>query len=198
MDDKKMVPVEDKPAKIIKGQTKEVKKSIGKKIGEFFFEEDGKSVLSWLAEDVIKPGIKDLMYDFVVNGAKGVFYGTGRRSRSETTSSYERNRYENRFKTSNTTGRKTDNKPHRRNGGFDITEVFETHQDAQDVLDAMKKRIEKFGMTTVGDFYDFVGKTIPQGAYTTADFGWYDLSDAVVRHQYGGFYIDLPRPVHLD
>lgn len=192
----KFVPVEDKPAKIIKGSTKEVKKSVGKKIGEFFFEENGKSVVAWLVEDVLKPGIKDLFYDMIVNGARGAFYGTGRRSRSESSSSYERNRYENRFKSNSQ--RRTENKPQRRNGGFDIEEIFETHQDAQDVLDAMKLRIEKFGMTTVGDYYDFIGKTAPSGQYTTADWGWDDLTDVTVRHNRDGFYIDLPRPVHLD
>jgi hypothetical protein len=198
MDDKKLVPVEDKPAKIIKGSTKEVKKSVGKKICEFFFEENGKSVLSWLFEDVVKPGIKDLMYDFVVNGARGAFYGTGRRSRSESTSSsYERSRYENRFK-SNSSDRRTANKPQRRNGGWDIEEVFEEMRDAQDVLDAMRDRIDKFGSTTVGDFFDFIGKTIPSGQYTSADWGWDNLDDVSVRHNREGFYIDLPRPVHLD
>lgn len=195
----KLLPqAEDKPAKIIKGSTKEVKKSVGKKITEFFFEENGKSVMSWLVDDVIKPGIKDLMYDLVVNGARGMFYGTGRRSRSETrgTSSYEKSRYENRFKSSNSGC--TENKPHRRNGGFDIEEIFEEMRDAQDVLDAMRDRIDKFGSTTVGDFFDFIGKTIPSGQYTSADWGWDNLDDVSVRHNREGFYIDLPRPVHLD
>lgn len=198
MDDKKLVPVEDKPAKIIKGSTKEVKKSVGKKIGEFFFEENGKSVLGWLVEDVLKPGIKDLFYDMIVNGARGAFYGTGRRSRSESaSSSYERSRYEDRFK-SNSSDRRTVNKPKRRNGGWDIEEVFEEMRDAQDVLDAMRDRIDKFGSTTVGDFFDFIGKTIPSGQYTSADYGWDNLDDVSVRHNREGFYIDLPRPVHLD
>ena len=197
MDDKKMVPVEDKPAKIIKGSTKEVKKSVGKKIGEFFFEENGKSVLGWLVEDVLKPGIKDLFYDMIVNGARGAFYGTGRRSRSESTSSsYERSRYENRFK-SNSSDRRTANKPQRRNGGWDIEEVFEEMRDAQDVLDAMRDRIDKFGLTTVADFYDFIGKTIPPGQYTSVDYGWDDLTDVNVCHNREGFYIDLPRPKYI-
>ena len=197
--DAKDVTVEDRPTKIVKGEVKTVKKGVGKKISEFFFEENGKSVLSWVVEDVVKPGIKDLFYDCIVNGARGAFYGTGRRSKSETSSSYERSgsRYENRFKSSNTTQRRTENKPVRR-GGFDIEETFEDRQDALDVLNNMKGRIDQFGSTTVADYYDLIGKTAPSGQYTTADYGWDNLNDVVVRHNRDGFYIDLPRPVHLD
>lgn len=189
-------PEDNKPTKIIKGEVKEVKKGVGKKISEFFFEEDGKTVWRWVIDTCIKPGLIDLIYDIGVNTLRGRLYGTGSRRSNSSGSSFERNDYEGRFKSS----RETKNKPKRRglNGGFDLMEILDDHGDAEAVLDAMKERIVNFDCVTVGDYYDFLGKTIPVGAYTSADYGWYDLSDVSVRHDRNGFYIDLPRPVHLD
>lgn len=192
----KMTPVspeETKPTKVIKGEVKEVKKGIGKKISEFFFEEDGKTVWKWVLDTCIKPGLIDLVYDIGVNTLRGRLYGTGSRRSNRASSSFERNDYEDRFKSS----RETKNKPKRRGmGGFDLMEILDDHADAEAVLDAMKERIDKFDCVTVGDYYDFIGKTAP-GNYMTADWGWEDLDDVTVRHCRDGFYIDLPKPIHL-
>ena len=186
-------PEDNKPTKVIKGEVKEVKKGVGKKISEFFFEEDGKTVWKWVLDTCIKPGLIDLVYDIGVNTLRGRLYGTGTRRRESSGSSFERNDYEGRFKSS----RETRNKPKRRGaGGFDLMEIFDDHGDAEAVLDAMKERIDKFDCVTVGDYYDFLGKSAP-GNYMTADYGWEDLDGVSVRHTRDGFYIDLPKPIHL-
>lgn len=183
-----------KPTCVVKGKVKEQKKSIGKKISEFFFETNGKDVLSYVVEDVIQPRVRDLLYDIVVGTADAKIYGRGRRS-SSSGSSYERNDYENRYKKNGWND--SDRKKSGRRGAFDLIEWFEDRQDAVDVLDAMKGRIKQFGTVTVNDYYDFIGKTI-ENNYTMADFGWDNLDNATIRHNRDGYIIDLPRPIHLD
>ena len=185
-----------KPTCIVKGEVKQQKKTLGKKISEFFFETNGKDVLHYVVEDVIQPRVRDLLYDIVVGTADAKIYGRGSKS-SSSSSSYERNDYENRFKNKNRNNWNGAGERRRRGSGFDLEEWFEDKLDALDVLNAMKGRINQFGMTTVGDYYDFIGKSAP-GEYTTADFGWENLDGATVRHKRDGFYIDLPRPIRLD
>lgn len=192
---RKAEEAEEKLECVVKGEVKQKKKSVGRRISEFFFESNGKDVLSYLIEDVIRPRAKDILYDIIVGGADAKIYGRGTRRRSSSSSSYERDDYENRFKT-NRTSRRSEDKPKRR-GVFDLEEYLDDRQDAQNVLDAMKDRIKRYQSVTVGDYYDLLGKTCP-GDYTTVDYGWDDLEDVHVRHSRDGYYIDLPKPIHLD
>ena len=79
-----------KPTCIVKGEVKQQKKTLGKKISEFFFETNGKDVLHYVVEDVIQPRVRDLLYDIVVGTADAKIYGRGSKS-SRSSSSYERN-----------------------------------------------------------------------------------------------------------
>lgn len=182
---------------VVQGKVKEKKKSVGRRISEFFFESNGKDVLSYLVEDVIRPRAKDILYDIIVGGADAKIYGRGRKRRSSS-SSYERDDYENRFKTNrrSSSSSRDDDRPRRR-GVFDLEAYFDDRQDAQNVLDAMEDRIKRYQAVTIGDYYDLLGKTCP-GDYTTADYGWDNLDDVNVRHDRNGYYIDLPKPIHLD
>lgn len=181
---------------VVKGEVKQKKKSVGRRIGEFFFESNGKDVLSYLVEDVIRPRAKDILYDIVVGGAEAKIYGRGTKSSRRSGSSYERDDYENRFKNNRSSSRRSEDKPRRR-GVFDLEEYLDDRQDAQNVLDAMQDRIKRYQSVTVGDYYDLLGKTCPND-YTMSDYGWDDLEDVKVRHSREGYFIDLPKPIHLD
>lgn len=198
-DKRKQAELENqKPTRVIEGNVHRQKKGLGKKIFEFFFECSGREVLDYVIEDVVKPRIKDLFYDMFVSGASSAIYGDGKKSsrssNSNNTRSYERDNYEDRFKTS----KKEQKKPFRR-GVFDIIEYLDTKSDADAVLENMLLRIEHGG-TTVNDYYSFLDQTIPIGYYTIAEWGWDEddnLNADMVKHCRHGWYLDLPKPKHL-
>lgn len=182
-----------KPTCIVKGQVKTQEKTFGSKVKDFFIGDTGKDFASTIWEDIIKPGVTDVIYDMIVGAASGLCYkdfgGRRKKNKSGSGSFYDY--------TNNSGSKKKERPSDRRRGMFDLEEVFDDKVDAQDVLNALQERIERFNVTTVGDYYDFIGKTAP-GNYTTADWGWYDLDDVVVRHRNDGWVIDLPKPKHLD
>jgi hypothetical protein len=68
--------------------------------------------------------------------------------------------------------------------------ILATRGEAEDVLDQMHELIDLYDQATVADLYSLVG--IP-GPYTDNTWGWYDLSNASVRHVRGGYMLVLPR-----
>lgn len=176
----------NKPTKVITGKVVEKKPGFGKKVSNFFQADTGIDIL----DNVIVPGLIDFLYDIGLSGLSQILYhDAGKVKRKKSGSSFERTDYAGKSK--------KDRERPRNRGMFDLEEYFETQFDAQQVLSAMKERINNFDVTTVSDYYDFIGKTAP-GNYLVADWGWYDLDGTVVRHSRDGWYIDLPKPRRLD
>lgn len=68
--------------------------------------------------------------------------------------------------------------------------VFETREDAEKVLDAMEDTVKKYGVVSLADVYDIVGKTT---TYVASKYGWKSVDDAKVIHCLDGYYIELPK-----
>ena len=72
--------------------------------------------------------------------------------------------------------------------------MFDTRQEALEVLDEMEDILECDGVITVADLYQLSGL---DEDYTDHDWGWTHLRSADVIKTRDGFMIDLPRPKRL-
>jgi len=69
---------------------------------------------------------------------------------------------------------------------------FESHQDAEVVLDIMKETIHDYGWVSVGHLYSVCGIT---NNHTHHGWGWTDVSRVGISRDGPGYYIELPNPV---
>lgn len=84
--------------------------------------------------------------------------------------------------------------------GIVKTILFETREDALNVLDDLKSYIRKYSMVSILDYYEFCGKQ-KIGDNTDDNYGWRDYTafDSVVPELYDGthYILRLPNVVQL-
>ena len=178
----------------VKGEVTKKKTGLGKKLRAVFFEEDAKSTGKKLVGDVLVPAAKDLLYDLITKGAGIGIYGESssrKGKRGESKSSY-------------TSYYKSDTRERERARRvnpvtIDLNEYgFEIEDDAQSLLDMLRRDIRDNGEALVTSFFDSIGET-PNTEYTIADYGWDDIDDIPRKPSFskGLWYLDLPRPKRL-
>ena len=177
---------ERKPiSKVTKGKVKVKKKSELHKLADTFISEDAAKVKSYVIGDVLIPAIKKAISDIVTNGIDMILYGeTGHSKRSSSSrisysKYYDDRRDDRRSSTSASRSR------------YDYDDViFETRDEAKEVLERMDELIDLYGVASIADFYDLAGIT---GNYTDNKYGWTDLASADVVRVRDGYTIKLPR-----
>lgn len=180
---------------VVKGQVKVKKKSVLKRVVDAFVGEDVGDVKEYLIYDVAIPSVKNLFFDLVSNGVSMVLFGDTNRARNNNirrnggTSYVSYNSIGNNRRNND----RTYARPNRR-ATHDFGDIlFESRQDAEEVLSAMVDLVEIYGVATVSDLYDLVGKT---SAYTDRGFGWSALGSSRVVRMRDGYILDLP-PVEV-
>jgi hypothetical protein len=200
---KESLPETKKQEKVVTGIVKQKKKSWSKKLAEIFFEDDTKSVGSYIWHDVLIPAGKSMICDIVGWGgfAEMLLFGDkrgGSRTRRESGRSYTS--YGSYY--SGTQGLRDRDKC----GDRDISKigrarhdfdeiVLETRGEAEDVLSHLVDLTIDYGMATVADLYDLVGIT---SNHADIKYGWTDLRNSSVSRVRGGYLINLPRTQTLD
>lgn len=177
---------ERKPiSKVTKGKVKVKKKSELHKLADTFISEDAAKVKSYVIGDVLIPAIKKAISDIVTNGIDMILYGeTGHSKRSSSSrisysKYYDDRRDDRRSSTSASSSR------------YDYDDViFETRDEAKEVLERMDELIDLYGVASIADFYDLAGIT---GNYTDNKYGWTNLASADVVRVRDGYTIKLPR-----
>jgi len=193
---------EEKPKveKVVTGEVKVKKKSGFHKLTDIFIKEDIGSVREYVIGDVIIPTIRNLMYDVFENSLRMIFLnGEPRRSGSgyRTGQSTSRVSYASYYgeRDRDRRDKASDRKYYRSVYSFDDI-IFADRAEADEVLDRLQDLIETYGVASVGDFYDLIGK-VP--SYTDNRYGWENISNAtVVRMRDGGYMIRLPKARPLD
>lgn len=175
------------------GTAKIRKKTEVNKLADVFISEDINNVKSYILMDVLVPTIKKAIVDIVSDGINMIFFGgagsrkSGRPGASKISySNFYESRDERKYtNTSPTTSR------------FDYEDLeFNTRGEAEAVLDEMANCIETYGFVTVADMYDIADVTHP---YTSAKYGWMNLSTAEVsRCRNGKYIIKLPKARPID
>lgn len=73
--------------------------------------------------------------------------------------------------------------------------ILESKEDAEEVLNSINERMEKYGLISVHDLYDIVGIV---GVFADVKYGWKDLSSIEVIPVKEGYSIMLPEAILLD
>ena len=171
------------------------KRSLGKKLCDIFLDGDIKDVKSFVINDVIKPAIKETIFDVVTKGMDMLLFndGGGRRPSSKSSPTYiSYNNYSKGEPRRSSQQRSY----HRQELRADEEElIFTEPGPAHLVLEKMYAIFEEYHIVTKADLNDILNRT---GNFTDNNWGWTDLNGASVDRIRGGYLLNLPKMKHLD
>lgn len=167
------------------------------KIKKKFFAEDVRTAGGYVLGDVIIPGLKKTLseivkrgIDFLIYGSKGSGQNSGPGLISYT-NYYTRNNpdYSNSLGNPNSVNRSASTV-------YAVNDViFPEMVEAEETLLRMKEIIASYGMVSVSDFYDLIGR---RGSFVDSNWGWRDLSTAEIIRVNEGYSIRYPRVIPLE
>ncbi len=195
------VEMEKNPKKVIKGKRK--KRNLLERGADLLLGSSGvKSVLHSVAEDVIIPSVKDVLYESLSSGFERLIYRGDERPVSSRYSSSRtkvqdtrtnRTNYASTYKSSSTSyssGRK-----YEKHKGIEPV-IFASNREALDVLAELNDEIRQNGFVRVADFYNITGYDDIQ--HVDNYFGWENVNDCIIRHTRDGWVLYMSEPVSLD
>lgn len=177
------------------GRVVSTKPSIGKRVKSLFIAEDIGDVKSWLIYDVAIPFVKDTVLDLMETA---FFGGTTRRTRgSKRRYSDTRTDYSASYKSQSSKRRERDDRDDdRRNRTADYRSiVLSDRYDAQNVVESLHDRIDRYGNASVADLLELVDQT---SKYTDTRWGWTEPSQIGIKRVSNGYLIDVDRAEALD
>lgn len=153
-----------------------------------------------LVKNVVLPGIRDTLADSFHGLIDAMFdtktQGRRRASRGTTivTSNQTRFNY-NGISNQNADRKRTISEKARANHDFGEI-IFQSRPEANDVIDTMRMRLNKYGTVTVDDLYSIIGV---DPTVVDTSWGWDEASfaGAHVRRAHRGFVLDIPEPAPL-
>lgn len=191
----------EKVSPIVKrDQVVSTKKPLGKKFAETFMTEDTKDVKSWLLMDVIIPGVKNTILDIL----SMMFFGEvdNRRGRGKRRRYDDDRRDYSSYYSGSSSNRERRSSRRKENSYYDSDDrvdfrniVLRNRDDAEDLIEEMRRRIKSEGSVSVATLLDLVD--VP-GRYTDNNWGWDDDRDIGIRRVSSGYLIDVAEPKYLD
>lgn len=179
--------------KVVKKSVSAKEQSLGSKVADTFFATNGHDIMDYVIFDVLIPGIKSAAKD-ILNGALNMLFdGTRKpdRIKREKGKSYVYTSYDGYYDK-----RERDEPPARaRTRSIFQDLIFETRDDAEEVLETMAEIIDEYEVVTVKDLYALAGK---ETNYTMDKYGWYELTNASVERIRNGYLLKLPKPIAID
>lgn len=166
-----------------------------------FFAQDIKTTARGVTNDIMIPGIKNLIVNVLKKAVDYLFLGRSAPSNNGYTN------YSSSFGVArNVTYSNMVGQPYgapkpapvnaTRASIYAVNDVLFTERgDAEEVLSQMIALIQRYGMVSVLDFYDLIGQKCNP---TENKYGWKDLSTAIVSRSYEGYKIDFPRIIALE
>lgn len=175
-----------KVEKVVKGKVKTKKKN---GLFDTFISEDAANVKSYILMDVLVPAVKKAISDIVTDGIDMILYGESGHSRRGTKADKISYRdYSNRDRYSRD--------DHRSRSTYSRDEIIlESRSEAEDVLTRMDELIDMYGIVSVADLYDLLGKT---HNYTDNKYGWTNIRNAEVVRTRDGYLLKLPKVGPID
>lgn len=73
--------------------------------------------------------------------------------------------------------------------------VFQTREDAETALSSMEDVIKQYGVISLADVYDIVGRVAP--SYAANKYGWKSLENAKVVRCREGYFIEVPKATEI-
>lgn len=169
------------------------KKPLGKRFASFFTEKDGTDIRNYIIFDWLIPGIKNGILDIL----SLMFFDEVRDKRSSRRREKERTSYSSYYRGETRRGSSRERERDRyRDDKIDYQNIIlERREDAEDVVDALKERIDKNGSATVADLLDLIDEA---SQFTDNNWGWTHTRDIGIRRVSRGYLIDVARAEYLD
>lgn len=186
--DQKPQETPPKAKKVVTGAVQVKPKSEARKIADIFVADEVHNVTNRVIDEVLIPGIRDMIRTMITEAADMMFGGGWKRNDGRPSYSTYGSYY--RYGDANS---KRDTPPFRSRRDFDIGDiVLSTRADAEDVLQEMDDWVARYGTITVASLYDILGMDMSN--YQANRYGWHSLRDADVQRVSGGYLLRLPRP----
>lgn len=185
---KESLPEKKRVEKVVHGKVKVRPKSGLHKLTDVFISEDAANVKSYIVMDVLVPAVKKAISDIVRDGIDMILYGESK-GRSSSSSSYVSYRDYSRRDEDRFRDRDRD-----RSGYNHDDIVLESRGEAEEVITRMDELIETYGVVSVADLYDLVGKTCE---YTDNKYGWTNVRNAEPIRVRDGWMLRLPKALPL-
>lgn len=177
-----------------KGNVVNTKKPLGKRFASVFTEKDGKDIRNYIVFDWLIPGIKNGILDIL----SLMFFDEVRDRKRSRNRDRERTSYSSYYRgeSSRSSSRDRDRKRYRDDDKVDYRNIILEHRDdAEDVVDALHRRIEKSGAATVADLLDLIDET---SRFTDNNWGWTRKKDIGIRRVSRGFLLDVEEAEYLE
>ena len=200
-----VAPTEKKQLeKIVAVQPKKVKRSLmGRLVSGVLGPEGLPSIGAYVNDEIIKPAIKNLIFDAITSAASKAMFGDKggpyRGGNRNTGSSYSRpsTNYSNRYNNSQRPEpeeRKSNRTARPARYGVDDY-IIEDRYDAAHVLTSLQENADRYDVTSIADYYELIG--VPS-EHTDNNFGWTidTISRASIVPVRGGYVIKFP-PVEV-
>lgn len=203
-------PKEERKVRKVEGVTVvKAKKSFGKRIKEGLGGgSDMQSVGSYLLWDVAVPAARDLIFDIIIEGARGSLYGDGRRNSAPVggnrsgivgSGGGSRIRGTNYNGISRSPVISQQQQPvantRQQRAQFDFSDlILDSRVAAEQVILNMSEAISEYGLVSVAEFYEIL--QVEGTGFTDQKHGWNaeTFQGARVKPTRGGFGFDLPYP----
>lgn len=156
---------------------------------------DVDDLVRYLVIDVGVPKVKDLASDLIVKGSNRIIYGKGN-ARSTTSNGVVYN-YNSVSKqtSSNISGRSQTVALTQSQDGYDDKSIILSDRvDAERILNSLKDRISEFGVASVSNLYQYMGRPT---TFTDRNWGWDNLNSADIISVKEGWLLKLPKAKSL-
>lgn len=176
--------------KVVKGKVRSKPRGGVSKLTDVFISEDAANVKSYILMDVLVPAVKKAISDIVRDGIDMILYGETKGRRSSSSSSYVS--YRDYSRRDDDRYRDRDSRPRYGYSHDDI--ILETRGDAEEVLTRMDELIDTYGVVSVADLYDLIGKSCE---YTDNKYGWTNIRNAEPIRVRDGYMLKLPKALPI-
>lgn len=195
------VSTRDVPKIDFKGEVSVKKPSKFDRFKSVFISDDAKDVGTYILWDIVIPTIRRTIRDVIVGSADRIFLGASGPAPSsmyrERGNTYVRHTDYTRPSSRSIVARNQEPQPvyskYASRTNFHLNDiVFKEREDAEAVLEQLVNYIDTYGRVSVDFYFSIIGTTTD---YTAQNWGWTDLSDAIVQGTLDGYFIRLPNPV---
>lgn len=186
------VPPPKNLEKVVSGDVKIQKRGIGRKIRDLFVEADLRSVIRYVASDVLIPAARNMIVDGAAKGVDRLVYGESTMRRRGYGGGGPRVTYNNPINrgyrdASSRMAPAVTSGPRSRHARDDF--ILSTREEAETVLERLNDIIDNYEVVSVGDLNELVG--LPS-SHVDNKWGWVFLGDVQIRQIREGYLIDLP------
>lgn len=180
-----------KVQKVVVGEVVVQKKSLGTKIKGLFVAADFRTVIRYVASDVLLPAARNMIVDASSKGVERMMYGDrairqrnfGGGSRFTYNNPINRGEYRDPRTSPPALGQSR--VPRQNRNDF----LLASREEAKMVLERMNDILESYELVTVGDLNELVG--FPS-SHVDEKWGWTFLGDVEIRQVREGYLIMLP------